>query len=242
MIANFHINYGTKKGEQIAIQLKRNDSEEIIICQSYDATNWLAAVQVIDNEVIEYRYVVQSFKGLLAEQGVFRHLTIPEGQKQVFYQDEWRAEYEKTRAFFSAAFKDVIFKRKAVENAPATNEDWVGKNRLVLQLYAADIPQNFCFCVVGDTKALGNWTNPIIMSDAHFPLWQAEIPIEGNQVDVEYKFAIYDLAKQKIVEWEKGANRTCAFTYPSVKNHAIVRTDECFRHTVDLWRGAGVLA
>ena len=111
MIAHFHINYGTKKGEQIAIQIKRNGLEETFICQSYDATNWHVAIQVNDTDVITYKYIVQSFKGLLAEHGAFRTLTIPQGQKQVFYQDNWRAEYEITRTYFSAAFKDVIFKR-----------------------------------------------------------------------------------------------------------------------------------
>jgi 4-alpha-glucanotransferase len=241
MIANFHINYGTKKGEQIAIQLKRSKGEEIIICQSYDAVNWHASVQVADNERIEYKYVVQSFKGLLAEHGAFRLMTIPHGQTQVFFQDAWRAEYEAPRAFFSAAFKDVIFKRKTVENAGFDAKILRGvSNHLVFQLYAADIPQHLSFCVLGNTPALGNWKTPIIMSDKHFPLWQVAIPIEGNIVDIEYKFAIYDSESQKITEWEGGENRKCLFTYPSVKNHAIVRTDESFRHAADLWRGAGV--
>lgn len=239
MIANFHINYGTKKGEQIALQLKRHNAEEIIICQSYDAVNWHASIQVAENEQIEYKYIVQSFKGLVAEHGAFRHLTIPKGQTQVFYQDAWRAEYETSRAYFSAAFKDVIFKRNTAASSTISDETLAG-NRLVLQLYAADIPQHLSFCVLGNTDVLGNWTTPLIMSDEYYPLWQVEIPIDNSLVDIEYKFAIYDPENQTIVEWENGDNRKCLFTYPSVKNSAIVRTDECFRHSADLWRGAGV--
>ncbi len=240
MIANFHINYGTKQGEQIAIQLKRNATEEIIICQSYDAVNWHASVQVSDNERIEYKYVVQSFKGLLAEQGVFRHLTIPTGQTQAFYQDSWRAEYEAHRAFFSAAFKDVIFKRNTISETPTDEKTVRDKNLLVLQLYAADIPQHLSVCVLGNTNALGNWTKPVLLSDAHFPLWQVTLPIDANTVDIDYKFAIYDPQNQTIVEWEAGENRKCIFTYPSVKNTAIVRTEESFRHSRRPWRGAGL--
>ncbi|MBL7816536.1 MAG: 4-alpha-glucanotransferase [Saprospiraceae bacterium] len=237
MIANFHINYGTKKGEQIAIQFNRNGVEEIIICQSYDATNWHAAVQVDDNETITYKYFVQSFKGLLAEHGAMRPLTIPKGLTQAFYQDAWRAEYELERAFFSAAFQDVIFKRNhASESISKTSS----ANRLVLQLFASAIPQHLSFGIVGSSKALGEWKHPLSMSDKNFPLWQADIEIESNQVDFEYKFVIFDPKTNKIIEWERGENRSCSFTFPSVKNNALVRTDESFRYASALWRGAGV--
>ncbi len=238
MIANFHINYGTKKGEQIAIQLKRNGVGETIICQSYDATNWHAAVQVIEDETIVYKYIVQSFVGLLAEHGDFRTLTIPKGASQVFYQDAWRAEYEKERAFFSAAFKDVIFKRST--KTVFHNNKNRDSNRIVFQLFAAAIPQHLVFCVTGNSKALGDWMIPLSMSDEAFPLWQAEMSIESNQVDLEYKFVIYDPEKNKIIEWEKDENRTCVFTLPSLKGNAIVRTDERFRYASGLWRGAGI--
>jgi 4-alpha-glucanotransferase len=238
MIANFHINYGTKKGEQIAIQLKRNGVDETIICQSYDATNWHAAVQVVENDTIVYKYIVQSFIGLLAEHGEFRTLTIPKGTTQVFFQDAWRAEYEQERAFFSAAFKDVIFKRNTKTAFNNTKHD--GKNCLVFQLYAAAIPQHLVFCITGNSKELGDWKHPLSMSDEQYPLWQVEVPIDSNQVDLAYKFAIYDPEKDKIIEWEAGENRRCVFTLPSVKGNALVRTDESFRYTANLWRGAGV--
>ncbi len=245
MIAHFHINYGTKKGEQIAIQLKRNGLEETFICQSYDATNWHVAIQVADNDVISYKYIVQSFKGLLAEHGAFRTLTIPKGQKQAFYQDQWRAEYEITRAFFSAAFKDVIFKRETT--TPFLSKDVIARdearggmnNRLIIQLYAASIPKHVSFCVLGNTRALGQWARPIIMSDEQFPLWQVEIPIEGYDVDIAYKFAMCDSEKGEIIEWEQGENRRCVFTFPSAKGNTLIMTDENYRYR-QLWRGAGV--
>ncbi len=249
MIAHFHINYGTKKGEQIAIQFKRNGLEETFICQSYDSTNWHVAIQVQENDALTYKYIVQSLKGLLAEHGTFRTLTIPKGQTQVFYQDYWRAEYDISRAFFSAAFKDVIFKRAtkmlflSQNNVEERNLDITGKgtdrNRLVFQLYAAAIPKHLSFCILGNSRVLGQWARPIPMSDEHFPLWQVEIPIEGNQVDIEYKFALCDTKKGKIIEWEKGENRRSVFTFPSAKGNTLVITDENYRHRT-LWRGAGV--
>ena len=246
MIAHFHINYGTKKGEQIAVQIKRKNGEETFICQSYDSANWHVAVQVAENDVVSYKYIVQSFKGLLAEHGAFRTLNIPKGQTQVFYQDNWRAEYEITRTFFSAAFKDVIFKRdnqtpflsqntEGVQNVGKGGE----KNRLIFQLYAAAIPKHLTFCILGNSRVLGQWARPIPLSNEQFPLWQAEIPIDQYDVDFEYKFAICETEKGKIIEWEQGENRRCVFTFPSAKGNTLVITDENYRYC-SLWRGAGV--
>ncbi len=54
-----------------------------------------------------------------------RKLYIPQNTEQIFYQDQWRPEYEPEHTFFSAAFKDVIFKREEKENVES-----VEKNRM----------------------------------------------------------------------------------------------------------------
>jgi 4-alpha-glucanotransferase len=240
MIAHFHLTYGTKQGEQIAIHFKRNNLEETVICQSYDAKNWQGTIEIKDDETIEYKYIVQSFKGLLTEHGTYRQLTIPQGQSQVFYQDQWRAEYEAERTFFSAAFKDVIFKRRTASTPPSVKKAKSKINTLVFQLYAAYLPENCVFAVIGNTSALGNWTQPILLSSEKFPLWQGEIELGKHVVELEYKFVIFNTITKKIVEWETGENRRCLFTFPSLTGNTIVRTDETFRYASGLWRGAGV--
>ncbi len=245
MIANFHIAYGTKSSEQIAIQLKRKGSEEVLVCQSFDQINWHAALQEDENEPIEYKYLVQSLKGMLVEHGPFRRLNIPRKQNQAFFQDYWRAEYEPTRAFFSSAFCDVIFKRgknaiPASRKLKTPESKHPIKNKLVLQLNAAAIPQHLTFCVLGSTEALGKWREPVILTDGDFPIWKAEIELDTNVIDFEYKFAVYDPARAMIVEWEGGENRRCSFTFPLPEGNVLVRTDEVFRYQSGLWRGAGV--
>ncbi len=245
MIANFHIHYGTQQGEQIALQFNRNGQIETVICQSYDAMNWHGAIQIPDNEIITYKYTVQSLKGLLTEHGEFRQLTLPKNVGQVFYEDHWRAEYEPERAFFSAAFKDVIFKRKEqtdIGKTPSkpTKVSAHKGNQITFQLYAAAIPQHLVFGIVGDIPVLGAWKKPLILSSKNFPLWQTSIEIDSNIVDLAYKFVIHDPAQEAIVEWESGDNRTEHFTFPSSKGNALVRTDERFRYSKNLWRGAGI--
>ena len=246
MIANFHINYETKWGEQIAIHLRRNGKEETAILQTYDGKNWHIAIEVAEKEEIEYKYIFQKEDSSDPEFGQYRSLNISKGASQLFIQDAWRPTDVVVQAFFSAAFKDVIFKR----NAPSTKPVSVKKssaNKVVFQLNAAAIPQHLNFCVLGNNEALGNWKKPLFLSDGHFPIWQAEMEVAGTGVAVEYKFAIYDPSTEKVVEWETGENRKLLFTFPSRpsrdkpgNSNMLLQTDEQYRYSSGLWQGAGV--
>jgi 4-alpha-glucanotransferase len=246
MIANFHINYGTRQGEHIAILLRRNGIEETIHCHSFDDANWLASMALAEGERCEYKYALLTPDGQQQEHGPFRPLRLPGGAQQVFFQDYWRPSYEAGQAFFTAAFKDVIFKREinttstsAKKKAPKSKK--VGpSNKAVFQLYAAALPQHLQFCIVGNHPALGHWEKPLLLSDENFPTWQAEIEVDENHLDIEYKFAAYDPATGRIVQWEEGENRKLSFNFPSLGGHAVVRTDESFRYGKALWKGAGL--
>ncbi|MBK9017505.1 MAG: 4-alpha-glucanotransferase [Saprospiraceae bacterium] len=243
MIANFHINYGTLPGEQIAIRFKKNGTEETVICQSYDATNWHETIQVAETDVIAYKYFLQTPKGMVGEHGEYRQLFIPKDGTHVSYQNYWRPQFEVARSFFSAAFKDVIFRRKGAESIPPKPRQKRGEstgNKIIFQLYAAAIPQHLKFCVCGNNDALGNWKKPVVLSEGHYPNWQVELDWNGQSVDIEYKFAIYNPENQQVVEWEKGLNRRLQFTFPSAKGNAVVRTDESYQYASGLWKGAGM--
>lgn len=238
MVVNFHINYATKPGEQVAIHLKRAGKEETIRLQSYDAANWHLALQSTETELLTYKYLIVSQKVQLAEHGEYRQVVPSSGNGQLFLQDYWRPRQEIARSFFSAAFKDVIFKRN-VSPRPTPSTVASG-NKLVLQLYAAAIPQHLSFCVLGNHAALGNWKKPIVLSSNDFPTWHLELDWESQFVDLEYKFAIYNPEDGSVVEWETGNNRRLQFTFPSETGSTVVRTDESYRYALGLWRGAGM--
>lgn len=242
MIANFHIHYGTVPGEQLAIRTKLNGVEATLICQSYDGANWHGTLQVAENEAVEYKYFLLTPKGPVGEHGDYRQLFVPKGASQAFYQDYWRPRFEVERSFFSAAFKDVVFRRNVAEKKAikAGKANKATANKIIFQLYAAGIPQHLQFCIAGNNDALGNWKKPVLMSDEHYPNWQVEVDFEGHWANVDYKFAIYNPENQQIVEWEKGENRSLQFTFPSAKGNTVIRTDESYRYTSGLWRGAGM--
>ncbi len=241
MILNFHIHYATQPGEQVIIQFQKNGKPETINCQTYDGEHWIAVAQIGEKEAFVYKYAVLTPNGIIEEHGTYRNLTFDNNvTSQAFLQDYWRPQAEVERNFFSAAFKDVIFGRKTMAPNPAKVKK-AAYNKLLIQLYAAAIPPNLRFCILGNNEALGNWKKPLVLSDANFPLWQVELDIEGLTADFEYKFAAYDPDRQHIVEWESGENRKLHFVFPSEKGNCLVRTDESFRYNPDTrWRGAGL--
>ncbi len=260
MILNFHIHYTTQPGEHILILVKKGEKNETIHCQSYDGQHWIATTQLTDNEYFTYKYALQTKSGLSEEHGQYRLISLDaKNTSQAFLQDYWRPQNEAERSFFSAAFKDVIFGRKT--SATKANKSKGGNgNKITLQLYAAAIPTHLKFCVTGSHPTLGSWKRPVPMSDANFPLWQADLEWDDLVADFEYKFAAYDPETDRIVEWESGENRKLHFTFPYQGEKSgkgakrtgttLVRTDESFRyahlspahssHALTLWRGGGV--
>lgn len=239
MIANFHINYTTKPGEAMAIRFKQHGVEVTVICQSLDNSNWHFNTQLPEDEQVVYKYFLQTDSGLVGEHGEFRCVDLPSGVNYVFFQDYWRPQFEVARSFFSAAFKDVIFKRKTANTTPPDGKK-KGANKIRFQLYAAAVPQHLQFCILGNNEALGNWEKPLILSDSNFPCWQVDVDWATTLADIEYKFALYNPENQQIVEWETGENRHLNFSFPSSNGNAVVRTDESYRYAAGLWRGAGM--
>jgi 4-alpha-glucanotransferase len=238
MIANFHIHYQTIMGQRVNILIRRNQTESILHCQTFDGAHWFATLTLGEKEQIEYKYQVESPEEILEEWGAFRQTNIlPQGE-QLILQDTWRAQSDESNAYFSAAFADVIFKRNA--SAKKEKKQSAKGNTVTFQLHAAAIPAHLKFCILGDCEVLGFWQKPIVMSDSHFPYWQASINVDGLELQTEYKFALYDEAQESIIAWENGDNRKAYFSFPTAEGNVICRTDEGFRYPFGRWRGAGV--
>ena len=244
MIANFHIHYVVKNGEQLAIRWKQGKGKEKIqYCQSYDGANWITALEIANETPLHYQYILTTGEKETPEHGTYRQLTFPPGSEQAFCQDYWRPGNQIERLYLSAAFKDVIFKRKKAAAKPRKSKKSPKadpKNKVVFQLYAAAIPPDLSFCLLGSSEALGQWQVPLLLSDEHYPLWQTEIDCPEQTLHLSYKFAICDPATNQILAWEEGPNRELHFNFPEAAGCTLVRTDENFRQSSHRWRGAGV--
>lgn len=239
MILNFHIHYKTAFGEKVKLLIKNPESEFTLNCQTYDGENWTASLELEKEQNLEYKYALENTDGTFEEWGSWRYTGALKGAGQAFMQDIWRSHSNPGNAYFSTAFKDVIFRRHPSPSTPVAFQ--AGANRVTFRLHATALEKHQKFCILGNCDALGNWVNPIMMQDTGFPLWETSVDISEADVQIRYKYAIYDEKEEKIVAWEKEDDRICYFNLPDHKGYQLIRTDENFRFPNAPWRGTGVV-
>ena len=242
----FKVNYHTQWGQQVCVsgpspELGSDDASRALLLKHTHDGNWEGALDMDAKKTgqIQYKYLIKNDAGdgLFWEWGAMRTLEIS-GLKAgtVVLEDAWRAPSDVENTLLSQAFAGNLFKRPS-----QSKKNSMAVVNCLLQLIAPRIGKNQSFCVVGSCKALGGW-NPeqaMMMDDAHFPVWQANIKLEKEELDFEYKYGIYDHLEKKLIEWETGENRYFS-TSGITSNHFYVKTDLKFRYPFGLWKGAGV--
>ena len=238
MTLTFQINYRTPFGQSICVieteQSVLGWTEEhplMLNCQGQDF--WTATLPISDFAgTISYKYAIRLPEGgYLYEAGLPRHLTLSNADKKFVVRDFWQAQdYEK--AFYTTAFLKSLFHRHNPAKAKAPK----GNIR-----FSIDLPQilpSQGVGIVGNVPELGNWeaSNMLVMSDADFPVWRADVEIAPDQI-VEYKYIVYDLHSGNVVDIEWGENRHVWGIEKGVK---IEQHDRSFRRTQPRFKGAGV--
>jgi len=238
MNIHFQIHYRAEYGQALCV-IETQDSilgwterEPLVLtCQGTDF--WQANVPVSDFAgVIHYKYAIRLQDGrFLYEAGEPRVLVRKTSDKHIIVRDAWQAStYEDS--FYTTAFIKALFKRHQPAKAKAPK----GNIRFTI-----DMPQILPtqgLAIIGNCDALGNW-NPdskLVMSDAEFPLWRADMDVKGQDI-VEYKYVVYDLKTGAVVDTEWGENRQI---WGVDKGMVILQNDRGFRRTQPRWKGAGV--
>ena len=153
-------------------------------------------------------------------------LRIPYGVREAYIRDRWRTRPANS-AFWSSAFKDVIFARE-----PQVRRE--KKGHLVLRTVSPEIRPGQALAVTGSGKALGNWKKVNLMDDSHFPCW--ELTLDPKE-PFEYKYVIVDRRTKGIILWEEGQNHYSGQLPP--KEAALIIDDIIPKFKTIPWRGAG---
>jgi 4-alpha-glucanotransferase len=192
-------------------------------------------------EEIEYRYLLKDDRNQMVfyEWGKNRQLKLKEkGFFSIHIQDHWRVEVREENTYFTAAFTGNLWKRKDSKLRKMTGKHFNHR----FQLYAPRIDADHYFCIVGNEEGLGQWNQEraIIMDDSKYPIWTADLFIEGVEKPIQYKYGIFDKKESKLVAWEEGPNRLLYHDLSVIDNSLVIQTDLYYRHPLKQWRGAGV--
>ena len=253
MNINFQIHYRAEYGQSLCVIetqesiLGWTEKDPLVLnCQGTDF--WQANVPISDFVgSIQYKYAIRLQDGrYIYEVGEPRKLHLVESPKskverQIVVRDAWQAStYEDS--FYTTAFLKALFSRKSKDERPLRSKKQ-GNIR-----FSIDLPQILPtqgVAIVGNCPELGDWNvdNKLVMSDAEFPVWKAEIEVESQKSKVErpdiieYKYVVYDLKTGAQVDMEWGENRQI---WGIEKGMVICQNDRGFRRTQPRWKGAGV--
>jgi len=202
---------------------------------------WQVTLQVPEVlQEVSYHYFLGNEDGSIIEEEypVSRTISVAASAYQsIEIRDEWRSSSEGQNALLSAAFTRALMRRQ--ERQP---QKLSRGSMQRFQLRAPAVPPHLEVCLIGSSPELGNWEvqQAIPMSDEHFPLWSASIPLGGTSQSVEYKYLLRDRESKELAYWETGENRSLTLLAARKIRKQAIHTDEIFRHPSGNWRGAGV--
>ena len=239
---NFHIEYRTIFGQSIGVKIKQvKDNllvENTFAGQTDDGINWTINAQVTEHVPIEYKYIIQSTDENIGEFGEFRKLLVARSKKNISVYDQWRPIEDESNAYFSAAFKDIIY-RRTEKSTLSLDENNPKAIQLYLKLNVSALAADEKIVILGNNQHLGYWQKVVELSDTNFPVWETLIELSPNETHFEYKYGIVKENKTDI-EWEFGENRVFNLPENSNVKTIIVKTDESFRFNRERFKGAGV--
>ena len=253
MNINFQIHYRAEYGQSLCV-IETQESilgwteQEPLVLSCQGTEFWSVNVPVSDFVgSVQYKYAIRLQDGrYIYEAGEPRHLNLVESQKskaerQIVVRDAWQAStYEDS--FYTTAFLKALFSRKSKVERPLRSKKQGNIH------FSIDLPQILPtqgVAIIGNCEALGNWKpeNKLVMSDAEFPVWKAEIEVESKKSKVErpdiieYKYVVYDLKTGAVTDTEWGENRQI---WGIEEGTVICQNDRGFRRTQPRWKGAGV--
>ena len=223
----------------ISIEYRTNWGEEIVLClggKRYPLTYvaegiWKGEIARFNPEkAAEYSYEVVR-DGMTVRTEWRKHsLVLPEGAqpKVVNVYDKWNDRPEDS-PFYSSAFTDAIFGRKAVKAAKAPK----GANVLI-QVAAPAIRPNEVLALAGSGKALKDWTKIVPFDGSQFPVWNLALEVTEP---FSYKIIVADKETLAPVAWESNENRW--FVNVPQKDEFTVEADAQVRFHGRDWKGAG---
>lgn len=233
----FNINYHTKWGESLHIELEEQGKTAKInkheIAMSYhEGGNWTANFKLRKKHFsLSYKYYLQKDDGTkLPESGNIRVINITESKsKSIHLYDFWRSHQSIESLYETSLFTRVLSNKGSNPFIQTTD------NKVFISSLSSVMPQNCVLAVSGNIPELGNWKNqPMIMDYLGNGMWRAEL--KGLKTNtVQYKLCIYNTKNKEIIEWDNRPNKLINI----IDSQCVYITDLPYSHNTD-WKGVGV--
>ena len=241
MRINFHLEYQTTFGEELVLNILKDDTTEQHKMGTLDGLHWSTELSkpVKTSTHIDYYYSVM--RGDQQERTEW--LTEPHrlefaAQKGAHYTvyDHW-IDIPEDAYLYSSAFTECVAARK-LDMSPQTT---FGKT-VRLKVRAPQLRNNERLAIIGGGEALGNWEalRAIDMTEHESNEWVVSLDADTLPQTFEFKFVALDEEVDVTPLWENGMNRTVALP-PMEQGEVVVYELSQAYFPVYPWKGAGTV-
>ena len=241
MRINFHLEYQTTFGEELVLNILKDDTAEQHKMGTLDGLHWSTELSkpVKTSTHIDYYYSVM--RGDQQERTEW--LTEPHrlefaAQKGAHYTvyDHW-IDIPEDAYLYSSAFTECVAARK-LDMSPQTT---FGKT-VRLKVRAPQLRNNERLAIIGGGEALGNWEalRAIDMTEHESNEWVISLDADTLPQTFEFKFVALDEEVDVTPLWENGMNRTVALP-PMEQGEVVVYELSQAYFPVYPWKGAGTV-
>lgn len=194
---------------------------------------WYAACDTDENDTLHYRYIFTSEQGeQISEAEKDRRVNLAKtGRPRVVLVDTWNDGSNRENAFYTAPFREVLFKSSGYRGKAAKNPTHAFRVKApLLEPYET-------VCVLGNTAALNAWNSAEpLMLEKKGDWWELQLDLSGTDEPLTYKYGIWNHKKESFTGFESGANRQL----PVQPETCIVAHDGFVQFPQRTWKGAGV--
>lgn len=231
MNLKFNINYRTRFGEELVLNIINGDTEARYRMMTADGERWTFKLnlpaQKHQSTLVYYYEVERGGQKIRCEWTTIRHmleLTAVHGASYTIF-DRW-SDIPEDSYLYSSAFTNCVRGR---EPQPIQQSSFGATVRLVVR--APQLRSDDRLAVIGKGDALGNWdaTKAIPMTEHQFNEWVVDIDTSKfTDRKLEFKFIAVNTKNQSASLWETGYNRTIELPLIEQKEVIVYNLDQAF--------------
>ena len=231
MNLKFNINYRTRFGEELVLNIINGDTEARYRMMTADGERWTFKLnlpaQKHQSTLVYYYEVERGGQKIRCEWTTIRHmleLTAVHGASYTVF-DRW-SDIPEDSYLYSAAVTNCVRGR---EPQPIQQSSFGATVRLVVR--APQLRSDDRLAVIGKGDALGNWdaSKAIPMTEHQFNEWVVDIDTSKfTDRKLEFKFIAVNTKNQSASLWETGYNRTIELPLIEQKEVIVYNLDQAF--------------
>jgi len=247
----FKIHFHTQWGQKLKIcgslpELGNWEQEEALNLNYITDGHWelVLDVNLKNASSLSYKYLLyfEESGWVEWEFGENRIITIPSKKYDIIeIQDTWRSVRDLENVFATNAFTKAIFSLDPIEEKFTKPKFKKGKGLQEFKIRTSRINNGYGVCLLGGVKELGNWEEKNAIKMKFNPAtgeWQTSLHLD-TVFPVRYKYGIYDIKTDKIVELEAGEDRFISMFSRIDETVFTTKADDNFKYNSQ-WKGSGV--